>query len=59
MKFLVKSPLDHNNKQYAIGSTVELTEEEAALVRDAVEPKATKGGKAASDAGDGTGGTGE
>lgn len=45
MKFTVKSPLDHNNKSYPIGSTVELTEEEAAQVRDAVEPVAAEGKK--------------
>lgn len=38
MKYRVKSPLDHNNKPYPVGSTVELSEEEAAQVRDAVDP---------------------
>lgn len=51
MKFTVKSPLDHNNKSYPIGSTVELSEEEAAQVRDAVEPVADKKGKGGKGAG--------
>ncbi|MGE0671965.1 MAG: hypothetical protein AB7O64_02810 [Methylibium sp.] len=28
-KYTVKSPLDHDGKRYAIGKSVELTEEEA------------------------------
>lgn len=38
MKFKVKSTLHHDGKEYAPGSTVELSEEEAAQVQDAVEP---------------------
>jgi hypothetical protein len=44
-KFKVKSPLHHNGKPYAIGSTVELDADEAALVAEAVESISDKQAK--------------
>lgn len=37
-KYIVISPLDHNNRKYEVGETVELTVQEAELMPEAVKP---------------------
>jgi len=56
MKFRVKSTLIHDGEEFAVGSTVELSEEQAASLGDAIEPlKAAKKAAESGDAAEGAG----